>query len=305
MKRIVEFVHSQGVVIGIQLSHAGRKSSVLPPWVLGRRARASGGDPDPIATDEEGGWKDQVLGPSDIPFSDTYPKPQAMTTEDIKGLIQAYVDAVERCKKIGFEFIEVHGGHGYLLHSFYSPLSNKRTDEYGGSLENRLRLPLQVTSAVRAAWGTSKPLFFRLSATDWAEWPEKNEQEEWTTWGIEQTVELAKKLKEAGVDLIDTSSGGNWVEQKIPVGPLYQVKFAERLKKELPDTLIGSVGLITTPQQAEKILSEGQADVVLLARELLRHVDFPIYAAQELGVVVKPANQYERAWTRMMKPRKD
>ncbi|KAG9106199.1 hypothetical protein FRC07_008928, partial [Ceratobasidium sp. 392] len=188
-----------------------------------------------------------------------------------------------------------------------------RTDEYGGSLENRLRLPLQVTSAVRAAWGTSKPLFFRLSATDWAEWSERDKKGEWATWGIEQTVELAKKLKEAGVDLTDTSSGGNWVEQKIPVGPSYQVPFAERLKKELPNTLVGSVGLITTPQQAEKILqacngslflNDGQADVVFLARELLRHVDFPIYAAQELGVVVKPANQYERAWTRMMKPKK-
>ncbi|KAG8731892.1 hypothetical protein FRC10_001369 [Ceratobasidium sp. 414] len=228
-----------------------------------------------------------------------------MTAGDIKDLVRSYVDAVERCKKIGFDFVEVHGGHGYLLHSFYSPISNKRTDEYGGSLENRLRLSLQVASAVRAAWGTSKPLFFRLSATDWAEWPERDEKGEWTTWGIEQTIELVKKLKEIGVDFVDTSTGGNWAQQKIPVGPLYQVPFAERVKREVPDIVVGSVGLITTPRQAENILQDGQADVVLLARELLRHVDFPIYAAQELGVVVKPANQYERAWTRMMKPRKE
>ncbi|KAG8699696.1 hypothetical protein FRC08_005155 [Ceratobasidium sp. 394] len=304
MKRIVDFVHSQGVVIGIQLSHAGRKSSVLPPWVLARRARASGGNQSAVATAEEGGWADHVRGPSEIPYSETYPQPRAMTTKDIKDLVQAYVDAVERCKKIGFDFVEVHGGHGYLLHSFYSPHSNKRTDEYGGSLENRLRLSLEVVLAVRDAWGISKPLFFRLSATDWAEWPEKDERGEWTTWGIEQTIELVKKLKEIGVDLIDASTGGNWVQQKIPVGPLYQVPFAERVKKEVPDIFVGSVGLITTPQQAEKILQDDQADVVLFARELLRHVDFPIYAAQELGVVVKPANQYERAWTRMMKPRR-
>ncbi|KAG8696108.1 hypothetical protein FRC09_008728 [Ceratobasidium sp. 395] len=304
MKRIVDFVHGQGAVVGIQLAHAGRKASTLAPWVQNRRTEAGGvGSESSVARDEEGGWVDNVVGPSDIPFSETYPQPRALTEQEIDALVQSYVDAVERCKQIGFDFIEIHGAHGYLLHSFYSPLSNNRSDAYGGSLENRLRLPLRVAQAVRDAWGTSKPLFFRLSATDWAEGPEKGEDGEWKSWGIEQTVELAKALKNIGVDVIDTSSGGNWVQQKIPVKPGYQVPFAERVKKEVPDVVVGSVGLITSPQQAEKILQDGQADVVLLARELLRHADFPIYAAQELGVVVKPTNQYERAWTRMMTPR--
>ncbi|QRV92687.1 NADH:flavin oxidoreductase/NADH oxidase [Ceratobasidium sp. AG-Ba] len=169
-----------------------------------------------------------------------------MTEQEIDGIAQSFVDAVERCKKIGFNFIDIHGAHGYLIHSFYSPLSNNRTDEYGGSLKNRLRLPLRIAR-----------------------------------------TEFGRKLGEA----------------KDPDRPGYQVPFAERVKKDVPDVVVGSVGLITSPQQAEKILQDGQADVVFLARELLRHGDFPIYAAQELGVVVKPANQYERAWTRMMQPR--
>ncbi|QRV92667.1 NADH:flavin oxidoreductase/NADH oxidase [Ceratobasidium sp. AG-Ba] len=305
MRRIVNFVHGQGAMVGIQLSHAGRKSSVLQPWLLAQRTAASGDKgTSAVATAAEGGWEADVLGPSAIPFLNTYPTPREMNRDDIKNLIKAYIEAVERCKNIGFDFIELHAGHGYLLHSFYSPISNKRTDEYGGSLENRLRLTLEIASAIRATWEESKPLFVRISANDWAEWPEKNEQGQWAGWGIEQTVELSKKLGAIGVDLIDTSSGGNWVQQKIPVGPLYQVPFAERVKKEVPNVLVGTVGLITTPQQAEEILEDGQADVVLLARELLRHGDFPIYAAQELGLAVKPANQYERAWTRMMKPQK-
>ncbi|QRV77882.1 NADH:flavin oxidoreductase/NADH oxidase [Ceratobasidium sp. AG-Ba] len=292
MKRIVDFIHGQGTMVGIQLAHAGRKASTLAPWVQDRRTKAGGvGSESSIAREEEGGWEENVIAPSEIPFSATYPKPRAMTEQEIDGIAQSFVDAVERCKKIGFDFIEIHGAHGYLIHSFYSPLSNNRTDEYGGSLENRLRLPLRIARTVREAWGPSKPLFFRVSATDWAEGPEKDEKTgEWRSWGIEQTVILAKELKKIGVDLIDTSSGGNWVKQKIPIGPGYQVPFAERVKKDVPDVVVGSVGLITSPQQAEQILQDGQADVVFLARELLRHADFPIYAAQELGVVVKPAN---------------
>ncbi|KAG9076147.1 hypothetical protein FRC06_009674 [Ceratobasidium sp. 370] len=305
MKRIVDFIHGQGTMVGIQLAHAGRKASTLAPFVMNRRAKAGGvGSENEIARDEEGGWARDVIGPSDLPFSEMHAKPRALTTKEIDEIEQAYVDAVERCKKIGFDFIEIHGAHGYLLHSFYSPISNKRTDTYGGSLENRLRLPLRVASTVRAAWGESKPLFFRLSATDWASGPERDpETGEWNSWGIEQTIELSKGLKDVGVDLIDTSSGGNWVKQVIPVEPGYQVPFAERIKKEVSDVMIGSVGLITSAWQAEKILQDGRADVVLLARELLRHVDFPIHAAQELGVAVKPANQYEWAWRRMMTPR--
>ncbi|KAG9074385.1 hypothetical protein FRC06_010729, partial [Ceratobasidium sp. 370] len=286
MKRIVDFIHGQGAVVGIQLAHAGRKASTLAPWVESRRKKAGGvGSESAIAREEEGGWEKDVVGPSEIPFAKTYPQPRAMTEQEIDELVQSYVDAVERCKKIGFDFIEIHGAHGYLLHSFYSPLSNNRTDSYGGSLQNRLRLPLRVAQAVRTAWGDSKPLFFRLSATDWAEGPERDENGEWKSWGIEQTVELVKGLKGVGVDVIDTSSGGNWVKQQIPIGPGYQVPFAERVKKEVPDVVVGSVGLITSPQQAERILQDGQADAVLLARELLRHADFPIYAAEELGVV--------------------
>ncbi|CAE6504448.1 unnamed protein product [Rhizoctonia solani] len=301
MKRIVDFIHGQGAVVGIQLSHAGRKASTLAPWISA--AQKAAGNNTMVAVEEQNGWPTKVVGPSAIPFGDNYPRPKVMSLEDIDSLEQAYLDAVDRCKRIGFDFVEIHGAHGYLLHSFCSPLSNNRTDIYGGSLENRLRLPLRIVRAVRQAWGSEKPLFYRVSATDWAEGPEQDESGEWKSWGIEQTVEFAKRLKAEGVDLVDTSSGGNWMAQKIPVGPMYQVPFAERIKQEVPELVVGSVGLITTPQQAEGILQEGKADVVMLARELLRHVDFPIYAAQELGVVVKPANQYERAWTRMMKPK--
>ncbi|CCO32633.1 hypothetical protein BN14_06696 [Rhizoctonia solani AG-1 IB] len=301
MRRIVDFIHGQGAVVGIQLSHAGRKASTLAPWISA--AQKAAGNNTMIATEEQNGWPAQVVGPSEIPFGDNYPRPKAMALEDIDTLERAYIDAVERCKLIGFDFIEIHGAHGYLLHSFCSPHSNNRVDIYGGSLENRIRLPLRIVRAVRKAWGDDKPLFYRVSASDWAEIPERDANGDWKSWGIEQTIELARRLKEEGVDLVDTSSGGNWSAQKIPVGPMYQVPFAENIKKAVPDLVVGSVGLITTPQQAEEILQEGKADVVMLARELLRHVDFPIYAAQELGVVVKPANQYERAWTRMMKPK--
>ncbi|KAF8595062.1 NADH:flavin oxidoreductase/NADH oxidase [Ceratobasidium sp. AG-I] len=305
MRRIVEFIHGQGTKVGIQLAHAGRKASTLAPWVQDRRTKAGGeGSGSSVARNDEGGWVDNVIGPSAIPFADTYPKPRAMTVDEINAIEKAFVDAIERCNKIGFDFIEIHAAHGYLLHSFYSPLSNNRTDQYGGSLENRLRLPLQIARAARSAWPSSKPLIFRISASDWAEGPEKDEKTgEWRQWGIEQSVELSKQLRDVGVDMIDTSSGGNWVKQKIPLVPGYQVPFAERIKKDVEDVAVGSVGLITSPQQAEKILQDGQADVIFLARELLRHADFPLYAAQELGVAVKPANQNERAWTRMLTPK--
>ncbi|CEL53089.1 Putative NADPH dehydrogenase C23G7,10c OS=Schizosaccharomyces pombe (strain 972 / ATCC 24843) GN=SPBC23G7.10c PE=3 SV=1 [Rhizoctonia solani AG-1 IB] len=282
MKRIVDFIHGQGTTVGIQLAHAGRKASTFCPYVLERRDNAgyTGSDSQVVGV-QDGGWPENIIGPSDIPFSDELGKPKALTEEGIQGLLKAYMDAVERCKKIGFDFIEIHGAHGYLLHSFYSPISNNRTDKYGGSLENRLRFPLEVIQTVRAAW--DKPLFLRLSATEWAE-KEKNESGEWVSWGIEQSVELSKRAQAAGVDLMD-------------------VQFAARIKKELPNLLVGAVGLITEAQQAEDILQEGKADVVLLARELMRNMDFPLKAAEALGLAVKPANQYEMAWRRMSAPK--
>jgi len=301
LKRIVDFCHSQGTLIGIQLAHAGRKASTYAPWVQARHDADKSVPRNDVASVAEGGWPDNVVGPSDIPFNDAYPKPKPLTKEGIDNVVEAFAAAVERCKKIGFDFIEVHGAHGYLISSFVSPLSNRRTDDYGGSLDNRLRLPLAIAKRVREVWGEEKPLIWRLSGTDWAEGPEKDEQTgEWRQWGVEQSTILAGELQKVGVDFIDVSSGGNWAAQKIPIGPGYQVPLAEHIKKALPNLLIGTVGLITDPQQAEGYLKSGKADAVLLARELLRHVDWPLYAAQELGVAVKPANQYERSWTRML-----
>ncbi|CAE6423814.1 unnamed protein product [Rhizoctonia solani] len=301
MKRIVDFIHGQGGTVGIQLAHAGRKASTFAPFVMERRKKYGyTGSESEVVGVEDGGWPNDIIGPSDIPYSKNLGKPRALTEEGIQGLLQAYADAVERCKKIGFDFIEIHGAHGYLIHSFYSPLSNIRTDKYGGSLENRIRFPLEVVRTVRAAW--DKPLFFRFSATDWAE-TEKNENGEWVSWGIEQSVELSRRVQAEGVDLVDVSSGGNYEKQNILVGWNYQVQFAARIKKEIPSLLVGAVGLITQPQQAEDILQQGKADVVLMARELLRNVDFPLKAAEALGVSVKPANQYELAWRRMTAPK--
>ncbi|KAF8599439.1 FMN-linked oxidoreductase [Ceratobasidium sp. AG-I] len=304
MKRIVDFIHAQGTVVGIQLSHAGRKSSTIAPWISAAQKKM--GNNSMVAQKEQGGWEGDVVAPSAIAFGETYPQPREMSLADIGALEKAYVDAVERCKLIGFDFIEIHGAHGYLLHSFCSPHSNARTDMYGGSLDNRLRLPLRIVRSVRQAWGEEKPLFYRLSGSDWAEGPEMDQiTGEWRSWGIEQNIELSKRLAKLGVDMVDVSSGGNWKAQKIPVGPMYQVPFAEQIKKEVSELVVGSVGLITTPQQAEGILQEGKADVLMLGREMLRHADFALDAAKELGAVVKPANQYERAWTRMMSPREE
>jgi len=301
LKRIVEFAHAQGCTIGIQLAHAGRKASTYAPWVESRRIADNSVSNTEVASAEENGWPDNVVGPSDVPFNDDYPKPKPLTKEGIQKVVDAFAAATERCKTIGFDFIEIHGAHGYLISSFVSPLSNKRTDDYGGSLENRIRLPLEVAKKVREVWGEEKPLFFRVSAVDWAEGPEKDASGEWKQWGIEQSTILSAELqKVAGIDLIDVSSGGNWAAQKIPIGPGYQVPFAEHIKKALPNLHVGTVGLITDPHQAEGYLKDGKADVVLLARELLRHVDWPLYAAQQLGVAVKPADQYERAWSRML-----
>jgi len=224
-----------------------------------------------------------------------------MSEGDIKHVEDAFVTAVDRCKKVGFDFIEVHAAHGYLLHEFLSPLSNSRADTYGGDLENRMRFPLRLVKRVREAW-EGKPLFVRISATDWAEGPERSDKAEWKQWGIEQSKIFVGELKDLGVDLVDASSGGNWARQKIPLKHGYQVQFAEELKVAYPDIVVGAVGLLTEPVETESYLKDGKADVVLLARELLRNPHWVFTAARALGVAVRPAVQYERAWTDMLAP---
>lgn len=273
LRRIAEFVKGQGAVPGIQIAHAGRKASTVLPWE-GTAA---------IAPDAENGW--QVVGPSAIPFREGDPVPHALTVEEIQGIVAAFAAAARRALAAGFEVIEIHGAHGYLIHEFLSPLSNHRTDAYGGPFENRARLALEVIDAVRAEIPAALPLLLRISATDWAE----------GGWDIAESVELARLAAARGVDLIDVSTGGNVLHAKIPVGPGYQVPFAERIRREA-GVPTGAVGLITDAAQAEAVLQEGQADLVLLARELLRDPYFPMHAAQELGAVVRSPKQYARAF---------
>ncbi|KAF9056137.1 FMN-linked oxidoreductase [Panaeolus papilionaceus] len=289
LRRIVDFSHAQGTPIGIQLAHAGRKASTHAPWVQNRGGRSA----PYVASAAEDGWPDNVKGPSSIQFSAGYPGVLEMTERDIKDVEDAFIAAVERCNKAGFDFIELHAAHGYLMHEFLSPLSNHRQDSYGGSLENRMRFVLNVSKRCREAW-PDKPLFVRLSATDWAEGPEEVDGA-WKQWGIKQSSILVGRLQGLGIDLIDCSSGGNWVHQKIDLVPGYQVPFSEALKQE-HSILVGTVGLITEPTHAESILQKGQADVIFLARELMRNPHWPLLAAKQLGAKVKAANQYERAW---------
>jgi 2,4-dienoyl-CoA reductase-like NADH-dependent reductase (Old Yellow Enzyme family) len=270
-RTIAAFIKANGAVPGIQLAHAGRKGSTKTPW------EGSG-----LVGIEQGGW--QPLAPSALPFDNTYPMPHAMSEQDIVDVISAFVKATARAVSVGYELVELHAAHGYLLHEFLSPLSNKRKDQYGGSLENRMRLVLEVAAAVRRAWPSELPMFVRLSASDWIE----------GGWDVEQSVVLCRKLKELGVDLIDTSSGGLAPNAKISIGPGYQVPFAAKIKKEA-EILTGAVGMITKAMQAEQILAEGQADIVLLARELLRDPYWPRHAARDLGEDVPWPKQYERA----------
>jgi len=301
LKRIVDFAHSQGVHIGIQLAHAGRKASTYAPWVAADAfGNARNGDPNDTASTKENGWPDNVRGPSDIPYDPkTYPKPKALSVEEIKEIQQAFVAATERCVKIGFDFIELHFAHGYLNSSFLSPISNNRADEYGGSLANRMRFGLETAAAVRKAWPSDKPLFARISATEWLP-SEKDEQGNWISWGIEQSRVFSKELVAVGVDLIDTSAGGNASSgTQMVVGPGYQVPFAETIRKDGIKT--GAVGMITEPELAEDILQEGKADIILLAREFLRRADWALHAADKLGVSVQPPVQYIWAYGHMLK----
>ncbi|CAE7150856.1 unnamed protein product, partial [Rhizoctonia solani] len=305
MKRVVDFAHGQGTAIGIQLAHAGRKASTLAPWVQARREHAAGqGSESVVAREVEGGWPANVVGPSDIPFADNYPTPKPLSVEGIKDIVQAYVDAVERCKKIGCEFSTLSRFMARTAISFIPSTLRSRIN--GQTSMAALYQIVSVSRSkllARSAKCGINHYFFRLSATDWAK-EEKNASGEWVSWGIEQTIELSKLLSEEGVDLVDVSSGGNYLGQQIAVGPGYQVPFAKQIKESLPNLSVASVGLITDPRQSEEILASGSADVLLYARELLRHVDFPLFAAQELGVAVKPADQYERAWGRMLTPKK-
>lgn len=269
--RIVKFIKSQGAVAGMQLAHAGRKASTAAPW-----------NGDKKVDEDNGGW--QTVAPSALPFADDYPHPRQMTKEDMKKAIDDFVAAAKRSAQAGFEVIEVHAAHGYLCHQFLSPLSNKRTDEFGGSLENRMRFPLQVAKAVREEVPQNLPVFVRISATDWTE----------GGWDLEQSIEFCKELKKVGIDLIDVSSGGNVPDAKIPVAPNYQVSFAAAIRKEVAIPT-AAVGLITEPQQAEEILQKGEGDAVFLAREFLRDPYFALHAARELGEKVNAPKQYGRA----------
>src|SRR5450432_56653 len=270
--RIATFVRSQGAVPGIQLAHAGRKGSTEVPWRGGKALAADAGAWIPVA-------------PSAIPFDQDYPLPAALDAAGIQKIIVDFAASTRRAREAGFGVIEIHAAHGYLLHEFLSPLSNHRTDNYGGSLENRARLLRAIVTAVRGEWPAPQPLFVRVSATDWVA----------GGWDIDECVELARWLKADGVDLIDCSSGGTSPHAKIPLGPGYQVPFAERIRREA-GILTAAVGLITTSAQADEIVRTGKADLVLLAREFLRDPYFPRRAAQELGVAIKPPEQYLRAW---------
>jgi 2,4-dienoyl-CoA reductase-like NADH-dependent reductase (Old Yellow Enzyme family) len=270
LQRITDFVKAHGSAAGIQLAHAGRKSSCAVPWKGGKQLDIA-----------HGGW--QPLAPSAIPFHDDDRPPLSMSSLQIGALIRDFAAAAKRALAAGFQVIEIHAAHGYLLHEFYSPLSNRRTDEYGGSLENRCRLPVQVARAVREVWPATLPLFVRISSTDWIE----------DGWQPADSVVLAKLLREEGADLIDCSSGGN-VHASIPLGPGYQVPFAEKVRKEA-GIATGAVGLITEARQANSIIAEGKADIVLLARQMLRDPYFPLHAARELGMDVPWAVQYGRA----------
>lgn len=279
---IVAFIASQGAAAGIQLAHAGRKASVRRPW-----------DKPGIVPESEGGWA-RVEAPSAIAFSSEMLVPHAMTEAEIGGVVIAFVAAARRALAAGFDVIELHAAHGYLLHEFLSPISNKRTDRYGGSFENRTRLVREVASAVRGVWPDAHPLFVRVSATDWTE----------GGWDLPQSIELARALKDCGVDLIDASSGGNVAGAKIPLGPGYQVPFAEAIRREA-GIATGAVGLITGATQADQVIQNGQADIVLLAREMLRDPYWPMRAATELGRPIEWPAQYLRAGPKGARPRNE
>jgi 2,4-dienoyl-CoA reductase-like NADH-dependent reductase (Old Yellow Enzyme family) len=271
LQSINKFIISQDSVPGIQLAHAGRKASVSSPWNGNKKL-----------SQNDGGW--ETVAPSAISFHDNEQAPTALDIVGIQKVIADFKSATRRAVQAGYQVLEIHAAHGYLLHQFLSPLSNSRTDDYGGSFSNRTRLLMEVLQAVQSEWPNDLPLLVRISATDWAD----------GGWNSEESVQLSKILKQKGVDLIDVSSGGLVSYQQIPLGPNYQVHFAEKIKKET-GILTGAVGLITGSQQAEAIVAEGKADLVLFARESLRNPNLGLHFAKELGVEVSWPKQYERS----------
>jgi 2,4-dienoyl-CoA reductase-like NADH-dependent reductase (Old Yellow Enzyme family) len=272
LARIARFVQSMGAVPALQIAHAGRKASTHVPWAGGR----------PLAP-EEGAW--QTLAPSPLPFREGEPAPREMSAEDIAETVACFRQAARRARDAGFRVLEIHAAHGYLLHSFLSPLSNQRSDGYGGAFENRIRIVEEVVEAVREEWPDELPLFIRLSCTDWKE----------GGWSLSDSLLLAHHLIAFGVDLVDCSSGGLVPDAKIPAAPGYQVPFAEKIRKE-GGVLTAAVGMITEARQADAIVREGQADLVLLARAFLRDPYWPLRASRELGAPMPPPPQYLRAW---------
>lgn len=271
LSQIVKFIHENGSVAGIQLAHAGRKASCEVPWKGGEQIK-----------DGDKSWL--PVAPSAIPFKSEQREPHQLSVQEIKDITSDFVEATKRSVKTGYKVLEIHAAHGYLLHQFFSPLSNTRTDEYGGSFENRIRFALEVIEAVQTVWPKELPLFVRISATDWAA----------GGWSIDDAIKLSAVLKNKGVDLIDTSSGGNIFDASIPAGPNYQVPFAKKIKQEA-NIATGAVGIITEPKQAEAILESGEADLIFIARESLRQPYFPLHAAKNLGDDVEWPVQYIRA----------
>jgi 2,4-dienoyl-CoA reductase-like NADH-dependent reductase (Old Yellow Enzyme family) len=274
LARCAHFIRKQGAVPGIQLAHAGRKASTAPPWE--KRG--------PLAI-AEGGWR-PIWSPSAVAFDEKSPLPEALKGPQIAEIVQAFADAARRAESAGFELVEIHSAHGYLLHEFLSPLSNLREDTYGGSFENRTRAVRETVEAIRKVWPERLPLFIRISATDWAE----------GGWNVDDSVTLAKMVKPLGVDLVDCSSGALVPGVRIPAGPGYQVPFSQRIRAEA-GVATAAVGMITEPSQANSIIKEGQADIIFMAREFLREPYWPLHAAQELHEkdAVKWPVQYERA----------
>ncbi|NIJ53126.1 NADH:flavin oxidoreductase/NADH oxidase [Dyadobacter arcticus] len=271
LKQITDFISSQGTVPGVQLAHAGRKASTFPAW--------KGRGQVPF---DQGGWK--TVSASSIPFLEKEDAPLELDEQGIKKVIDDFAKAAKRALEAGFKVIEIHAAHGYLIHQFLSPLSNQRTDSYGGSFENRIRLLLQVIEAIQKVWPDDLPIFVRISATDWAD----------GGWEAEQSTELAKILTDKGISLIDVSSGGLVSYAKVPIGPSYQVPFSAKIKKQT-HALTAAVGLITEAQQAEDILKDGEADLIVMAREMLRDPYFPLHAARQLGEDIEWPVQYDRA----------
>lgn len=272
LARCVRVIEGSGAVAGTQLAHAGRKASTAPPWEGGH-----------ALTPEEGGWR-PIWAPSALAFGSRSPVPEALDEDGIAAVVRAFAEAAGRAREAGFRVIELHAAHGYLLHEFLSPLSNQRTDGYGGSFENRIRLLLEVVAAVRGVWPDALPLFVRISATDWME----------GGWDLEQSIELARALKGRGVDLVDCSSGGVVPGAKIAVGPGYQTPFAAELRARA-EIATAAVGLITEPGQADQVIRGGHADLVLLARAVLRDPYWPLHAAKALGTEIAWPVQYQRA----------